>query len=69
MDETPSNYNIPNGRFDGKSMGLMFGVKNGSPAKVENSPRKVVNVLEKKQRKKFRAESRLDSTKNDESLE
>lgn len=22
MDETPSNYNIPNGRLDGKSMGL-----------------------------------------------
>ena len=22
MDDTPSNYNIPNGRFEGKSMGL-----------------------------------------------
>ena len=26
MDETPSNYNIPNGRFDGKSTGFRFGV-------------------------------------------
>jgi hypothetical protein len=30
MADTPSNYNIPNGRLDGKSMGLkavMMGVK------------------------------------------
>jgi 16S rRNA U516 pseudouridylate synthase RsuA-like enzyme len=26
MDETPSNYNIPNGRLDGKSIGLRFGL-------------------------------------------
>ncbi len=25
MDETPSNYNIPNGRLDGKSIGFRFG--------------------------------------------
>lgn len=24
MDETPSNYNIPNGRLDGKSTGFRF---------------------------------------------
>ena len=27
MDETPSNYNIPNGRLDGKSMGLRLNQK------------------------------------------
>jgi hypothetical protein len=27
MDETPSNYNIPNGRLDGKSIGFRFGKK------------------------------------------
>ena len=25
MDDTPSNYNIPNGRLDGKSTGFRFG--------------------------------------------
>jgi len=37
MEDTPSNYNIPNGRLDGKSQGFMFGRKSqlqgGSPKK------------------------------------
>lgn len=40
MDETPSNYNIPNGRLDGKSIGFRFGrdliKKASSPDLIDN---------------------------------
>lgn len=39
MDETPTTYNIANGRLDGKSMGFRFGkdilIKGDSPSKID----------------------------------
>jgi hypothetical protein len=42
MEDTPSNYNIPNGRLDGKSMGiksvLMYANKLGLHLPVGGTP-------------------------------
>ena len=39
MDETPTTYNLANGRLDGKSMGFRFGrnvlLKGESPDRVD----------------------------------
>jgi len=66
MDETPSNYNIPNGRFEGKSQGLLYAMKHGnkggkSPGKTRNDKNLVYpGSTDDKRRNKFR-ERRLDS--------
>ena len=55
MDETPSNYNIPNGRLDGKSTGFRFGgskTLNKNISDVHESARK--RSSPPKQAKKFR---------------
>lgn len=42
MEDTPSNYNIPNGRLDGKSLGLkallLHAKKYGIKLPLSNSP-------------------------------
>lgn len=66
MDETPSNYNIPNGRLDGKSIGYRFGPKKskkgtkGLKVDTESSPKKNFNFPDKKSRKKFRPDNRFE---------
>ena len=69
MDETPSNYNIPNGRLDGRSVG------NGAflPPDFRDNRKLLPKVVKKKKKKKrvpklFREETtqELDDTQYDD---
>lgn len=68
MDETPSNYNIPNGRLDGRSVG------NGAflPPGFRDNRKLLPKVVKKKKKKRvpklFREETtqELDDTQYDD---